>query len=112
MGVDGVSVLFIFLTSLIFPICFILDIRVGGYSKLSCWYIICMLFIQYLVYTAFMTLDIFIFFFSFEGILIGVCFLIGLFGPNKRKVKAVFFFFCYSFILALCFLIALFFLSF
>ena len=102
-GFDGLSVCFIILLVLIILICLFLEYRNLNFQfKLN--FLICILSIQTSLFIAFSTLDLFSFFLAFESILIPMFFIIGLFGSNKRKVKAAYYFFMYSFSFSLPFL--------
>ncbi len=93
LGVDGLSIYFILLTTIIIPI-----------SLLSNWtsisentesYIIIILLLETLLLAVFLVLDILLFYIFFESILPPLFILIGLFGSNNR-VRASFYLFLYT----------------
>nr|YP_010129768.1 NADH dehydrogenase subunit 4 [Corynespora cassiicola]QPZ49917.1 NADH dehydrogenase subunit 4 [Corynespora cassiicola] len=93
LGVDGLSIYFILLTTIIIPI-----------SLLSNWtsiskdvesYIIIILLLETLLLAVFLVLDILLFYIFFESILPPLFILIGIFGSDNR-VKASFYLFLYT----------------
>jgi len=93
LGIDGLSIYFILLTTLIIPI-----------SLLSNWksiydnvrsYVIIILLLETLLLAVFLVLDILLFYIFFESILPPLFILIGLYGSNN-KVRASFFLFLYT----------------
>lgn len=93
LGVDGLSIYFVLLTTIIMPI-----------ALLSNWtsiteniraYLIIMLLLETLLLAVFLVLDVFLFYVFFESILPPLFILIGLFG-STNKVRASFFFFLYT----------------
>jgi NADH-ubiquinone oxidoreductase chain 4 len=93
LGVDGISIYFVLLTTIIMPI-----------ALLSNWtsitdniraYLIIILLLETLLLAVFLVLDIFLFYVFFESILPPLFILIGLFG-STNKVRASFFFFLYT----------------
>ena len=93
LGIDGLSIYFILLTTIIMPI-----------SLLSNWtsitdnirsFLILILLLETLLLAVFLVLDILLFYIFFESILPPLFILIGLFGSNNR-VKASFYLFLYT----------------
>ena len=93
LGVDGLSIYFVLLTTIIIPI-----------SLLSNWtsisdnirsYVIIILLLETLLLAVFMVLDILLFYVFFESILPPLFILIGLFG-SSNKVRASFYLFLYT----------------
>ena len=93
LGVDGLSIYFVLLTTIIIPI-----------SLLSNWtsiseniraYVIILLLLETLLLTVFLVLDILLFYIFFESILPPLFILIGLFGSSNR-VRASFYLFLYT----------------
>ena len=96
LGVDGLSIYFVLLTTIITPI-----------SLLSNWtsiseniksYVIIILLLETLLLAVFLVLDILLFYIFFESILPPLFLLIGLFG-SSNKVRASFYLFLYTLIL-------------
>nr|YP_009672788.1 NADH dehydrogenase subunit 4 [Zelopaecilomyces penicillatus]QDE53012.1 NADH dehydrogenase subunit 4 [Zelopaecilomyces penicillatus] len=93
LGVDGISIYFILLTTIIMPI-----------ALLSNWdsikenvksYLIIMLLLETLLLAVFMALDIMLFYIFFESILPPLFILIGIFGSDN-KVNASYYLFLYT----------------
>ena len=93
LGVDGISIYFVLLTTIIMPI-----------ALLSNWdsikenlksYLIIMLLLETLLLTVFMALDIMLFYIFFESILPPLFILIGIFGSDN-KVNASYYLFLYT----------------
>lgn len=94
LGIDGISLFFVILTSLIFPICF-----------LSSWfsikkniksYLIFFLIMEMILILVFTCLDLIFFYIFFEAILIPMFLVIGIWGSRQRKVRAAYLFFLYT----------------
>lgn len=96
-GLDGISVLFFFLTTFLFFLCiiFIWD------EKNLKFYLINMFFLEFLLLLVFSTLDILLFYIFFEAILIPMFFLIGVWGSRERKIRAVYLLFFYTLVTSL-----------
>lgn len=93
LGVDGLSIYFVLLTTIIVPI-----------ALLSNWtsitenirsYLIIVLLLETLLLAVFLVLDILLFYIFFESILPPLFLLIGLFG-SSNKVRASFYLFLYT----------------
>lgn len=91
-GLDGISVLFFFLSSFLIFLCviFVLETELLKESLIFLSLInICLLLI-------FSALDLLIFYVFFEAVLIPMSLLIGLWGSRERKVRAFYLFFFYT----------------
>jgi NADH-ubiquinone oxidoreductase chain 4 len=104
LGLDGVSIYFVLLTTIITPI-----------ALLSNWnsirdnirpYLIIMLLLETLLLAVFLVLDILLFYIFFESILPPLFLLIGLFG-SSNKVRASFYLFLYTLFGSLFLLLAI-----
>jgi len=94
MGVDGISVLFVVLTALLMPICIIASW--GSVHARVREYLIVFLVLETLMIGAFATLDLAMFYVFFEGTLIPMFLIIGIWGGAKR-IQASYKFFFYTF---------------
>jgi NADH-quinone oxidoreductase subunit M len=93
MGVDGISVLFVLLTAFLLPLCI-----VGSWSSINTRvleYLIAFLILEALVIGVFCALDIIVFYVFFEGQLVPMFLIIGVWG-GKNRVYAAFKFFLYT----------------
>ncbi|SMX34142.1 NADH-quinone oxidoreductase subunit M [Actibacterium lipolyticum] len=103
MGVDGISVLFVMLTTFLMPI-----------TIASCWsvtfrvkeYMIAFLLLETLMLGVFCALDLVLFYLFFEGGLIPMFLIIGIWG-GKNRIYASFKFFLYTFLGSVLMLVAM-----
>ncbi len=93
MGVDGISMLFVILTTFLMPFC-ILASWVSVEKRIK-EYMIAFLVLETLMIGVFCALDIVLFYVFFEGGLIPMFIIIGVWG-GKRRVYASFKFFLYT----------------
>jgi NADH-quinone oxidoreductase subunit M len=94
MGVDGISVLFIPLTAVLMPA--VILTSWGSITKRVKEYLIVFLILETFMIGAFATLDLAIFYVFFEGTLIPMFLIIGIWG-GARRIQATYKFFFYSF---------------
>ncbi|HKL68720.1 NADH-quinone oxidoreductase subunit M [Salibaculum sp.] len=103
MGVDGISVLFVMLTTFLMPI-----------TIAACWnvthrvkeYMIAFLLLETLMLGVFMALDLVLFYMFFEAGLIPMFLIIGIWG-GKERIYAAFKFFLYTFLGSVLMLVAM-----
>jgi len=93
MGVDGISVLFVLLTAFLLPLCIVASWR--SITNRVVEYMIAFLVLEALVLGVFCALDIIVFYLFFEGQLIPMFLIIGIWGGANR-VYAAFKFFLYT----------------
>jgi NADH-quinone oxidoreductase subunit M len=93
MGVDGISVLFVLLTAFLLPICIAASWK--SIEKRVLEYLIAFLILETLVIGVFCALDITLFYLFFEGGLLPMFLIIGIWG-GQRRVYAAFKFFLYT----------------
>jgi NADH-quinone oxidoreductase subunit M len=104
MGVDGISVLFVVLTAFLMPLCILaswqaIDERVKEYM-------IAFLVLETLMIGVFCALDLILFYLFFEGGLIPMFLIIGIWG-GARRVYASFKFFLYTLLGSVLMLLAM-----
>ena len=104
LGVDGISMLFVILTTFLMPFCILaswtsIDTRVKEYM-------IAFLLLETLMIGVFCALDLLLFYLFFEGGLIPMFLIIGVWG-GKRRVYASFKFFLYTLLGSVLMLLAL-----
>ncbi len=104
MGVDGISMLFVILTTFLMPICVLaswesIDERVKEYMA-------AFLLLETLMIGVFCALDLVLFYLFFEGGLIPMFLIIGVWG-GKRRVYASFKFFLYTLLGSVLMLLAI-----
>jgi NADH-quinone oxidoreductase subunit M len=104
MGVDGISIFFVLLSTFLTPICI-----------LSAWeaiqkrvkeYMICFLVLETMMVGMFCSLDLVLFYMFFEGVLIPMFIIIGVWG-GQRRVYAAFKFFLYTLLGSVLMLLAI-----
>jgi len=114
MGVDGISILFILLTTFIMPICILASRAI---EKRVPEYMIAFLILETLILGVFSALDLVVFYLFFEGSLIPMFLIIGVWGSKGEKtfggftmpsrVYAAMKFFLYTFIGSVLMLVAI-----
>ena len=104
LGIDGLSVYFIFLTALLTLICIVASLfTVKNYIK---EYMICFLLLESFCLGAFSSLNLLLFFIFFEAILIPMYLIIGIWG-GENKIYASVKFFLYTFLGSIFMLLAM-----
>jgi len=104
VGIDGISILFIILTSLIAPLC-IVSVNKTINVKLK-EFLIAILLMESLMIGVFCSLDLVIFYLFFEGGLIPMFLIIGIWG-GPRRVYSAFKFFLFTLLGSVLMLIAI-----
>ena len=94
LGVDGLSIYFVLLTTIIMPIAILSNWNsIKSQNVLS--FVVIMLLLESLLLAVFLVLDVLLFYIFFESILPPLFLLIGLFG-SSNKVRASFYLFLYT----------------
>ena len=104
MGVDGISMLFVILTTFLMPFCILASFE-SVQSRVK-QYMIAFLVLETLVTGVFCSLDIVLFYVFFEGGLIPMFLIIGVWG-GKRRIYASYKFFLYTFLGSVLMLVAI-----
>ena len=91
LGIDGISILFIILTTFITPICIFSGIHSIKFKIKE--FLILILTMETLMLGVFCSLDLVVFYLFFEGGLIPMFLIIGIWGGHKRVYSAVKFFY-------------------
>jgi len=94
LGVDGIGLLFVLLTTLIFPICILSSWK--NIKKNMKEYMILLLIMESLLILVFTILDLVLFYVFFESILIPMFLMIGIWGSRRRKIRASYLLFFYT----------------
>ncbi len=103
MGVDGISVLFVMLTTFVMPLTILASWNVTNRVK---EYMIAFLLLETLMLGVFMALDLVLFYMFFEAGLIPMFLIIGIWG-GKERIYASFKFFLYTFLGSVLMLVAM-----
>ena len=94
VGVDGISVLFVVLSALLMPFCILSSWE--AIEKRVKEYMLVFLILEVLMIGVFTTLDLAMFYVFFEGTLLPMFLIIGIWG-GKRRIQASYKFFFYTF---------------
>lgn len=94
LGIDGIGLLFVILTTLIFPICILSSWK--NINKNFKEYMILLLLMESLLIIVFTVLDLLLFYVFFESILIPMFLMIGIWGSRRRKIRASYLLFFYT----------------
>lgn len=103
VGVDGISLLLILLTTFLFLLCVLFSFRIRQRLK---EFMVFLLFLEAAIVGVFCALDLVLFYLFFEATLIPMYFLIGIFG-HERRVYAAVKFFLYTFAGSIFMLVAI-----
>jgi len=91
VGIDGISLFFILLTTLLIPICLLSSWDSIKFNLKE--FLIFFLFLEFFLIGVFCILDLLLFYiFFFECVLIPMFLIIGIWGSRERKIRAAFFF--------------------
>lgn len=94
LGIDGISLFFVLLTTFLFPLCIL-----ASWGKMQTKsFLVCFLSIEVLLVLVFSVLDLIWFYIFFESVLIPIFLIIGIWGSRSRKIRASYFFFVYTLI--------------
>jgi NADH-quinone oxidoreductase subunit M len=102
-ALDGISILFFFLTTFLFFLCIVFIWNDKNFK----YYLINLFFLELLLLLVFSTLNILFFYVFFEAILIPMFFLIGVWGSRERKIRAAYLLFFYTLVTSLIMLSSL-----
>src|SRR5690606_37336957 len=104
VGVDGISVLVVVLSALLMPFCILASWESIEHRVKE--YMLVFLVLEMLMIGVFTTLDLAMFYVFFEGTLIPMFLIIGIWG-GKRRIQAAYKFFFYSFVGTVLMLLAI-----
>lgn len=104
VGVDGISMLFVILTTFLMPFCILASWQ--SVEKRVAEYMIAFLLLETLMVGVFVALDLVLFYLFFEGTLIPMFIIIGVWG-GARRVYASFKFFLFTFLGSVLVLLAI-----
>nr|YP_010208832.1 NADH dehydrogenase subunit 4 [Skeletonema grevillei]UBA16142.1 NADH dehydrogenase subunit 4 [Skeletonema grevillei] len=94
LGVDGISLFFILLTTLLIFLCILIS---WTSVKLNIKeFLIAFLVMEFFLIGVFSILDLLLFYIFFESVLIPMYLIVGVFGSRERKIRAAYFFFLYT----------------
>ena len=94
LGIDGISLFFVLLTTLLIPLCLLSSWN--NIVKRSKEYMIAFLMIEAFLILVFCVRDLLLFYIFFESTLIPMFIIIGIWGSRERKVRASYMLFLYT----------------
>jgi len=94
LGIDGISLFFLLLTTLLIPVCILLSW--SSVKKNLKEYLLAFLFLEFFLILVFCILDLLLFYIFFESILIPMFLIVGIWGSRERKILASYYFFVYT----------------
>ena len=94
IGVDGISLFFIILTTLLIPLCLLVSWKNIEINLKE--FLLAFLLMEFFLIGVFCILDLLLFYIFFESVLIPMFLIIGVWGSRERKIRAAFFFFLYT----------------
>lgn len=94
LGIDGISLFFILLTTLLIFLCVLISwTSVSANIK---EFLIAFLVMEFFLIGVFSMLDLLLFYIFFESVLIPMYLIVGVWGSRERKIRAAYFFFLYT----------------
>ncbi len=105
LGVDGISLFFVILTTLLVPLCIL-----ASWESIKIYvkeYMIAFLLMETLLIIVFTILDIVLFYIFFESVLIPMFLIVGIWGSRERKVRAAYMLFLYTLVGSVLMLLAI-----
>jgi len=94
IGIDGISLFFIILTTLLIFLCLLTSWNSIHFNLKE--YLISFLIMEFFLIGVFCVLDLLLFYVFFESVLIPMYLIIGVWGSRERKIRAAYFFFLYT----------------
>jgi proton-translocating NADH-quinone oxidoreductase chain M len=106
IGIDGISLFFIILTTFLSSICILFSFR--STIKFIKEYAIAFLVLEFFILSVFSCLDLLFFYIAFESVLLPMFLIIGVWGSRERKIHAAYQFFLYTLLGSVLMLVAVF----
>ena len=94
LGVDGISLFFILLTTLLIFLCVLISWTSVEVNIKE--FLIAFLIMEFFLIGVFSILDLLLFYIFFESVLIPMYLIVGIWGSRERKIRAAYFFFLYT----------------
>ncbi len=96
IGVDGVSLYYVLLTTFITPIALLSNFNNLGSDKSTKFFVISFLLLETLQIAVFVVLDLFLFYIFFESVLPILFIIIMVYGSGENRIRSAFLFFLYT----------------
>lgn len=94
LGIDGISIFFLLLTTLLIPLCILTSWNSVSDSLKE--FLIAFLILDFFLIGTFCVLDLLFFYIFFESVLIPMFLIVGIWGSRERKILAAYYFFLYT----------------
>nr|UDP55422.1 NADH dehydrogenase subunit 4 [Schizostauron trachyderma] len=94
LGIDGISLFFLLLTTLLIPLCLLTSWN--SVSSNLKEFLIAFLVLDFFLIGTFCVLDLLLFYIFFESVLIPMFLIVGIWGSRERKILAAYYFFLYT----------------
>ena len=94
LGIDGISLFFLLLTTLLIPLCLLTSWNSVGSNLKE--FLIAFLILDFFLIGTFCVLDLLLFYIFFESVLIPMFLIVGVWGSRERKILAAYYFFLYT----------------
>jgi NADH-ubiquinone oxidoreductase chain 4 len=94
IGIDGISLYFVLLTTFITPICILSNWDTINYSLK--YFLMSFLLLETLLIAVFVVLDLLLFYIFFESVLIPLFLIVGIWGGSATRVRAAYLLFLYT----------------
>lgn len=94
LGIDGISLFFVLLTTLLIPLCLLVSWKSVKINLKE--FLIAFLVMEFFLIGVFCILDLLLFYIFFESVLIPMYLIVGIWGSRERKIRAAYFFFLYT----------------
>lgn len=94
LGIDGISIFFLLLTTLLIPLCILTSWN--SISDNLREFLIAFLILDFFLIGTFCVLDLLLFYIFFESVLIPMFLIVGIWGSRERKILAAYYFFLYT----------------
>ena len=110
IGVDGISLYFVILTTFLFPISFLASWKMQSNEQNQYnvkFYLCTLLILEVLLILVFVVTDIILFYIFFESVLIPLFLIVGIWGGSANRVRAAFLLFLFTLIGSLFMLLSI-----
>jgi proton-translocating NADH-quinone oxidoreductase chain M len=94
LGIDGISLFFLLLTTLLIPLCLLTSWNSVTTNLKE--FLIAFLVLEFFLIGTFCVLDLLLFYIFFESVLIPMFLIVGIWGSRERKILAAYYFFLYT----------------
>ena len=106
LGLDGIALFMIILTSFLIPVCILLSWSPTVKNNVR-EYNLAFFLLEFILFGVFCSLDLLLFYLLFEAVLIPMFFIVGFYGSRDRKIRASYLLFLYTLVSSVFMLIAI-----